>query len=537
MSKLRPYQEEGEKNIFEAWNSGVKNVMFQLCTGGGKTVLFVDIIRKFIAKGKRVILIAHREELITQAWETLYRNEIYSGIIKADVKPNYSLPCQVASIQTIIRRKGLPSADLVIIDEAHHSQEDNTYGSVLMNSFPDALVLGVTATPYRLGGKGFTDVYEKLICSLSFKELVNQGYLAPIRYFVASRPNLKDVTIQKGDYVTKELEIAMGNAPLVESYLDHCNGMSGAVFAVNIEHSKKIIDQYNAAGISAAHLDANTPTEIRKRLLDRFKSGNIKIISNVGIITEGFDFPNMEFVQLARPTKSLSLYLQMIGRVTRISQGKSCGIVLDNASLFEEHGLPDQEFDWPRYFNGFDKKKKKVTEMIEMIEFVAEDNEGRVVRGKTPQEVEGLKLIEITHSVREKIIKVTSLKEFDKGLEMFKRMPKLTESKKAGFAAYRSYRDYCRKNNIMITDEMWDYIMNKLSIENEKAISQILSERDNSIELISQQYAHNPDDLVTFTERVKKEYKKREEQYLKAYVPIGYLKKEKADYLRLIKAA
>jgi superfamily II DNA or RNA helicase len=547
-SDLRPYQAQAEKEIFEAWKSGLKNIMFQLVTGGGKTVLFVDIIRKFVAKGRRVILIAHREELITQAWDTLYKNEIYAGVIKADVKPNYSMPCQVASIQTLIRRKNLPPADLIIIDEAHHSQDDNSYGQVIANHFAESFVLGVTATPYRLGGKGFTDVFQKLICSISFKDLVNQGWLVPIRYFVASRPDLSKVNMSKGDYENEALGVAMGNAPLIESYFEHCKGMCGAVFAVNIEHSLKIVDQYNAAGVPAAHLDANTPTEKRKQLLKNFKEGKIRIISNVGIITEGFDFPNMEFVQLARPTKSLALYLQMVGRVTRTDYNvikhavndehrcqlislskKPCGIVLDNASLFEEHGLPDQDFNWQVYFEGIPKRKKKeITDEIEMIEYVAEDTDGRVVKSQLPSEIEGLKLIEVTHSIKEKIIRVTSLKELDKNVEMFKRMPKL--GNKAGFAAYKAYREYCRKNNILITEEMWDYMINKLSVIPESELSRVKSDSDKNIEFINSQYAHNPDDLSILIQEIRAKALREETPFKKMYVPSGYLKRERAEY-------
>lgn len=521
--------------------------MYQLVTGGGKTVLFVDIIKRFLMKGKRVILIAHREELISQAWNTLYKNQIYAGIIKADVKANFSLPCQVASIQTIQRRKSLPHADLVIIDETHHALEDNTYGKVLTAHFPSAYVLGVTATPYRLGGKGFTDIFDTLILGPKFTELVDWGYLTPLRYFVKYIPDLQNINMQGGDYNQEEAEKAMGLAPLVESYAETCRGMCGVVFGVNVHHSRNIVDKYNAAGIKAAHLDANTPSVERVNILKMFRERRLDIISNVGIITEGFDFPDMEFVQLARPTKSLSLFLQMVGRVTRTqyeaiknatsnqhraqlvaASKKPFGYVLDNAGLWQDHGgLPDQDFDWLRYFNGYDKKKKKPSEMIEVIEFVAEDTDGRIVRTEIPKEIEGMVLIEVTKTVKEKIINITSLKEFDKLSEMFKRMPKV---QKKGFAIYQNFRTYCRKQNIAMTPEIWDYMFKKLVKEPEDFQSKVLSDRDNAIATAQSTYEHNPDEVEHLT-KILTEEADRKINLSKSYsMPSGWFKKERKAY-------
>lgn len=550
---LRPYQQEGENNIFAAWKAGEKNVMYQLVTGGGKTVLFVDIIKKFLLKKRRVILIAHREELITQAWNTLYRNQIYAGIIKADVKPNYALPCQVASIQTIIRRQKLPPADLVIIDEAHHSQEDNSYGTVLDRHYPAAYVLGVTATPYRLGGKGFTNLFDRLILGPKFTDLVNWGYLTPLRYFVAGIPDLRGVKIQGGDYNQEQAEKAMDLVPLVDSYFEHCQGMSGVVFAVNVNHSRKIVDQYNANNVPAAHLDATTPSAERKQILEDFKNGRVKVISNVGIITEGFDFPDMEFVQLARPTLSLSLYLQMVGRVTRTdynaikdassddhrrqlvaSSKKPFGYVLDNAGLYRTHGLPDQEFNWTRYFNGIDRKAKKEKEIIEIIEFVAEDTDGRRVRTTIPEEVDGLKLVEVNKTIKEKIINQAVAKELDRLLEMFKRMPKVG---KKGWAAYYGFRDHCRKNNILITPELWDHIYKRLWTDPQDAQAEEFSKRDQAVATIQVQYEHNPEERERLIRNVCENSVRRIEMLAALQVPGGAIKAERRKYEESLRKA
>ncbi len=526
--------------------------MYQLITGGGKTVLFVDIIKDFLKAKKRVILLAHREELINQAWEHLYKNSIYAGIIKADVKPNYALPCQVASIQTCARRKQLPPADLVIFDEAHHCQDDNSYGNLLINHYPRSYVLGVTATPYRLGGKGFTTMFNKLILGPTFKYLVSAGYLTPLRYFLASIPDLSKIKINKGEYDEEQSEQVMKLAPLVESYLTHCAGMRGVVFAVNVTHSNFVVDQYNEAGVRAAHLDANTHPEKRKGILKAFREGTIRIISNVGIITEGFDFPDMEFVQLARPTKSLSLFLQMVGRVTRtdynaikdatddeqrawlVSQSKKpFGFVLDNAGLYREHNLPDTDRDWNSYFIGRDKKKKPLDEFIEMIEFVAEDDSGREVRTKNPKEIEGLKLVEVNKIVREKIINLTSLKEFDRLLGMFQAMANKPGAKvrKPGFIAFEQYKDYCRKNNILMSKEVWDYLIKRLVTDPENLEAKLLSEVERNVEAINAKYSHDEDDRSKFIQSIHDRAARSQESIRRSTVPRSVLKREMEAYL------
>jgi superfamily II DNA or RNA helicase len=552
---LRPYQAEGERQIFAAWKEGHRNIFYQLCTGGGKTVLFVNIIRKFLAAGKRVVLVAHREELITQAWNTLYKNEIFAGIIKADVAPNYSLPCQVCSIQTLARRSKLPPADLFIIDEAHHSQDDNSYGNVIVDHFSNARVLGVSATPYRLNGAGFRKLYEVLVCGPTFRELVSWGYLTPLRYFVASRPDLTNVSISKGDYTIEEAAGVMKLAPLVESYIEYCAGMCGLCFAVNVDHSQQIVRQYNAAGISAAHVDANTHPEERRRIFKALADRKLNVVVNVGIATEGTDIPNIDFVQLARPTKSLALFLQMVGRVTRpiwadikdatndeeraamlAAGSKPYGYVLDNAGLWEEHGLPDQEFNWVRHFQGIPKKKKGEVEQIEIIEFVAEDASGKRLVTNIPSEVEGLKLIEVNKRIKDRIVNITALKEFDKQIALFDALSKKPNSrvKKVGYLAYSAFKDYCRKNNYEMSPEVWEYLIKKLVEEPDVEESRLLSYQDRTIEAINTQYYGSEDvadreNLITkLREQVAKSIAKVEARRVSEQL----IKRERANYFK-----
>jgi hypothetical protein len=329
--------------------------------------------------------------------------------------------------------------------------------------------------------------------------------------------------------------------------------MCGVVFGVNVHHSQVIVDQYNAAGIRAAHLDAQTHPNDRVNILKKFKAKEIEIISNVGIITEGFDFPDMQFVQLARPTKSLSLFLQMIGRVTRPNapglndaetddvrkyliamSNKPYGIVLDNAGLYREHGLPDQEIDWQIYFEGFEKRKKKeITETIEILEYVAEDNEGRKMITEIPEEVVGLKLIEVNKSVKEKIINIKSLKEFDRLLAVFSNLPKVV---KKGFAAYQSFRTYCRKNQILLTPEVWDYLFLKLCKEPKELQAGYEKERDSSIEIVKATYMQTETETQFLVETLTNECARKIKLSKQKEVPSGYLKKEMQHYNAMLAA-
>jgi superfamily II DNA or RNA helicase len=489
----RDYQLADIIAIKTAWNQGHDYIMYVLGTGGGKTVSFVDITKSCVIKGKRVLILMHREELIAQAFMTLYNSKIFPGIIKGDVQTHYERSVQVGSVQTCVRRlKSLPTADVVIIDEAHHVTIDNGYSKILA-CYPNAQVLMVTATPYRLSGEGFERLHPykptKLIQGKQVPELQRDGWLVPYRYFIASIPDLKNVRVIKGDYMEEDLQKAMELAPLVESYTEHVAGKQGICFAVNVLHSKKTVEQYLRAGIPAEHLDASTPAAERSRIISDFRAGLIKVIVNVGIITEGADFPSCDFVQAARPTKSLSLAWQMFGRSTRplpgvidglltpearrvaiAMSGKPAAYILDNAGLYLEHGMPDQLQDWDYHFIGRKKAKKPVTDELEMLVYVVEGEDGIRRRTTNPKEIEGMRLIEVTTHVRKKIVNLTSLKVFDKNYYMFCNMGRV---KKPGYVALEKYFDYCRKNSILLIPEIWAYIERRLITEVHAKVAQI----------------------------------------------------------------
>lgn len=324
--------------------------MMQLPTGGGKTVLFAALAREFVSKGEGVLVLAHREELIVQAQEKLEQiTGAPVGIIKAGHKPNPLFPIQVASVQTLTRRDNWPNVALVICDEAHHSCSQS-YTRIFQN-YSHAYILGVTATPIRIDGQGFKFLYDALVLGPTVSELIEQGYLSKFKLFAATKlVKTKGVRKTAGDFNHRELKkavntsLAMGD--LIETWHQYAQGKKTVIFAVDVEHSKAIAKAYCDAGISAEHLDGETPSKERFAILERFRTGQTLVLTNCGIVSEGFDAPSIEAIQCVRPTQSLPLWLQMVGRALRPNPGKEHAIIIDHTENWITHGLPNEERDW-----------------------------------------------------------------------------------------------------------------------------------------------------------------------------------------------
>ncbi|MBD2255862.1 DEAD/DEAH box helicase [Nostoc parmelioides] len=346
MFNLRDYQQDLVSKTFAAWSSGIRKVLLQLSTGGGKTVIFAEIASKMTAQGEGVLVVAHREELILQAAEKLTAvTKLQPGIIKAGYKSTDS-PLQIASIQTLARRQTYPSAQLVIIDEAHHSSA-NSYRK-LLDAYPHALVLGLTATPRREDGYGLRDIFDQLICSISTKELIALGYLTDYKLIAGFKYSRHKVP-QKRDFTRKELEeVASDYKPseVLKQWQNFCAGKKTVIFAVNVIHSKQIAAAFCADGITCEHLDGETPNDERQAILDRFRSGQTQVISNCAILTEGFDCPDSSAAVIARPTSSVTLWLQMIGRVLRPAPGKDYATILDMTDNWFRLGRPCDNRKW-----------------------------------------------------------------------------------------------------------------------------------------------------------------------------------------------
>lgn len=252
--------------------------------------------------------------------------------------------------------------DYIIVDEAHHSLAD-TYRK-LFQLFPEAKKLGVTATPWRLNHESFLSLYQCLITSPQISWFISNGLLADFDY-VSIRPDsevqrLVDNSIisSTGDFSNTDLDNTFNNqrirSKLYESYLQFASGRKGIIYAINKRHAAKISELYSAHGIKAVAIDCDTSKEKRQHLISAFKKGDIKVLVNVDIFTEGFDCPDVNFIQLARPTKSLALYLQQVGRGLRITEGKEKTIILDNVGLYNYFGLPDANRKWQHHFKGRD---------------------------------------------------------------------------------------------------------------------------------------------------------------------------------------
>ncbi len=347
--QLRAYQKEQMDLIFKAWAEGYRKVMAQLSTGGGKTILFSYIARSFVEEGQGVMVIAHRKELIVQAKDKLEAiTGLECGVIKAGYPAEYHKDIQVASIQSLSRRKHRPDVGLVIFDEAHHCSS-KTYSDII-EQYPNAYILGVTATPCRTDGQGFQFLFDELIPGVCPKQLMADGYLCPFKLYGAKPISTKGVRTTAGDFNQKQLEdramALIGD--VYPSWEKHAEGLQTIIFAVSVAHSKKIVEQFEEQGINAEHIDGTTPDKEREEIIERFRNRETMVLSNVGIFTEGFDLPTLEAVQVVRPTMSLSLHLQMLGRGLRpaVDEGKEYCVFIDHSDNWSEHGLPDEDRVW-----------------------------------------------------------------------------------------------------------------------------------------------------------------------------------------------
>lgn len=348
--ELRNYQFRAVCRVFEAWRNGSRRVCLQLPTGGGKTVIFAEIADRFLQHSKSALILVHRIELVQQAREKLAAAtglEIGAVMAGGKVDPKYRV--NVAMVQTLSRRKHLPKADLVIVDEAHHSAA-GTWAK-LLDYYPQAYVLGVTATPCRNDGRGLKDNFDDLVSGASMTYLLEQGYLCRARVFQATDTvNTAGVSISGGDFNGRDLQEAIEDSlspkSLLESWEQYASGKRTIVFTSGVEFSEAIASHYRSSGIPAEHLDGNTSAKERQAILDRFRSGETLVISNCGILTEGFDLPGIEAIQCVRPTRSLALWLQIVGRALRPAEGKPHAVIIDHTDNWQRLGLPDDDREW-----------------------------------------------------------------------------------------------------------------------------------------------------------------------------------------------
>ncbi len=385
--KLRDYQQKHKETIYEEWGNGMMNVMLQMPTGTGKTHLFSSVIKdlqdyffnilqtrtslSYEERQKyaipKILVLVHRKELVDQIRDTLVEKYHHvCGVVMGGVIYGENKNVIVATTQTMGRKKRLEKwersvcFDFIIIDEAHHSTADS-YRRI-REAWPNARLLGVTATPYRLNHQSFTDVYDKLILSEPVYRFIEKGYLCQYDY-CSIKPNsqIQDkinhlATDFSGDYDEQAMEKLLNQdrirASILGTYEKFAKGRKGIVYTINRLHNQMLAGLFESHGYKVAYIDSQTPKEERNQTVEAFKRGEIEIIFNVNIFSEGFDCPDVEFIQLARPTKSLSMYLQQVGRGFRIAKGKEKVIFLDNVGLYNRFGLPSARRAWQHHFEG-----------------------------------------------------------------------------------------------------------------------------------------------------------------------------------------
>ena len=349
---LRDYQLAMVDGAEAAWAKGARAVLNQAPTGAGKSVCQAELIRRALAQGRQVLVAVHRIELIHQLARSFkHHTGITPQLVIAGSQPDWSAPLLVGMNPTLHRRGNHIPSDLGLFvqDECHHSVA-RTYRDVLEALPAGCFVSGWTATPARTDGSGFRDLFDELIPGPSTRWLIEQGHLSPYLYLADPSPmRTKGIRKLAGDFSIADLARANDSATLsagvVDAYRKHCPGLQAVVFAINVEHSQAIAAAFNAAGIPAAHLDGEAVTEGRQQTVEQFRQGNLRVLTNVGLFGEGFDVPALEAVIMARPTCSLALFLQMIGRALRYAPGKTARIV-DLAQNWTRHGLPRDEREW-----------------------------------------------------------------------------------------------------------------------------------------------------------------------------------------------
>jgi superfamily II DNA or RNA helicase len=367
--QLRTYQLEAIQNAREALRKGQKRIILHAPTGAGKTLIACEIIKSAVGKGKRVLFLAHRKELIDQAVAKLDDAEIPIGIImRKHWRTDPGAPVQVASVQTLIRRQ-VEEDDLIIIDETPLALA-KSYMDIVKQS-PLATVVGLTATPVRLDGRGLGEIYQQIIPVRSVHELIDDGFLVPIVHYAPKRPMLGGISMSQGDYNAHELEEAIDQPDLVGDIYSHWQKLASdrqtIIFCVSIEHSKNIAAQFQAKGVRFAHIDGTMPGWERDRIFEDLASGALQGISNVGICCEGYDNPSISCIVLARPTKSLALFLQQAGRGLRPYKGKRDCVILDHAGCAYDPdlGLVDEIREWS--LEGRKRKSKEAQDKVPTV--------------------------------------------------------------------------------------------------------------------------------------------------------------------------
>lgn len=346
--QVREYQQQAIHGLRMGIVEKHKAQILMMATGSGKTLVATEIMKGAQSKRNRAYFIVDNLELVEQTLNRFLKDGLDVGVIQGKHElTDYSRLVQVASIQTLNRRwddiKEELRPRLVVIDEAHviHETHIKIIEWCKENNIP---VIGLSATPFR---KGLGNIFDRLQIGATTDYLTEQGYLVPALCYAPNIPNLKGIKSKGGDWAEDALAEVMGEAKfmgdVVEHWLQLAEGRKTIVFACNVAHSREIAKQFNQAGVIAAHIDGYMDTDERANIIDQFRKGYIQVISNVAVLTKGFDVPDVSCVVLARPTKSLMLHIQMMGRGLRLAEGKKDCLIIDHAGNCLRNGLPTDD--------------------------------------------------------------------------------------------------------------------------------------------------------------------------------------------------
>lgn len=347
--ELRPYQAAAIRAMREALGRGKRRIILYSPTGSGKTEMGMQIVRGAITKGKTVLFACNRINLVTQTSRRFRKSNIEHGVIQGQNTHKAWEKVLVCSIQTLAKRGFPEGVDLLLIDEAHGAVAEAYRNLIASAKCP---VIGLTATPFSKGlGKVHPEVggalFEEIVPAATINELIALGFLVDLDIYAPSTPNLKGVKITAGDYNEKQLGDRVNTKELVgdivQTWLKLGAGQRTVCFATNIAHSQEIVAQFTAAGVRAAHIDCFTDDHERQRILTDLEDGHLEVVSNVSVLAEGWDCPAVSCMILARPTKSLTRYIQMAGRVLRPHPGKTKGLMLDHSGSCATLGFPTDD--------------------------------------------------------------------------------------------------------------------------------------------------------------------------------------------------
>lgn len=371
--QLRHYQQAAVTGALRQIASGKKAPLIVSPTGTGKMVVAAAILERAYLKGNTALFAVHRREMVKQCSEKLTTLGVPHSLVMPGHQPSNMERVYVGTVQSFGARMRRGSFDplnvrVIVIDEAHHATAQSY--RTLIEAYPNAVVVGLTATPCRADGTGLGNVFDALVQGTTYSAALEEGYLVKPRYYAPYTPDLSDVTTRAGDYAEDDLEREMNQPQLVGDIVQHYAKLAadrqGIVFATRVRHSLALCAEFIRAGFTAFHIDGTTPTDERDELMQQFRDGDLQIMVNVGVATEGLDVPNVGAVVLARPTKSVSLHMQMIGRGLRPAEGKDSTLILDHAGNTVRLGPVEIRESWSLDQKKGKSKKKKDREPKEI---------------------------------------------------------------------------------------------------------------------------------------------------------------------------